>query len=88
MNNFIADPIAVSKSRYTQEVHQVMSLSILTLACLLFYNPVLNNQFQSLWDDQWVVMNGYTEAGLGWENIVRIFSEFYNGQYAPINQLL
>ena len=87
MNDVIAEPIAVSRSRYTQEVHQVISLSILTLACLLFYFPVLNNQFQSLWDDQWVVMNGYTEAGLGWDNILKIFIEFYHGQYAPINQL-
>lgn len=49
--------------------------------------PVLFHQFQSKWDDQWVVVNDYTSSGLNFINIYLIFGEFYHGQYAPINQL-
>lgn len=55
--------------------------------CLLIYGPVIFHQFQFYWDDQWVVMNDYTEGGFNIENIVAILTEFYHGQYAPVNQL-
>lgn len=40
------------------------------------------------WDDQWVVVNRYTEGGVNFENISAIFTEFYSSQYAPFNELL
>lgn len=59
----------------------------LVVANLVVYWPTFSNQFQLKWDDWWVVMNEYTEGGWSVENISRIVSEFYHGQYAPINEL-
>ena len=52
------------------------------------YYPVLGNDFQNLWDDQFLVINGYTESGWNAYNIRAIFTDFYSGQYAPLNELL
>lgn len=59
----------------------------LVLICLLVYYPTFNNQFQNFWDDQWVVINHYTNDGFTRKNLWAILSEFYHGQYAPVNQL-
>ncbi|MDR2473856.1 MAG: glycosyltransferase family 39 protein [Tannerella sp.] len=60
----------------------------LVIISIAVYFPSLGNDFMSLWDDQWVVMNHYTESGFTWENFWAIMTEFYNGQYAPFNELL
>lgn len=62
--------------------------AFLILACLIVYWPVLSHQFQYMWDDQWQVINRYTEMPLTWHNLWTIFTEFYGGQYSPINQLI
>lgn len=59
---------------------------ILTSIALLIYWPVLFNQFQLYWDDHWVVMNEYTEKGLALPNLWKVLTEFYHGQYAPVNE--
>lgn len=63
-----------------------LSVSLI-LVCFLVYFPTFNNQFQSFWDDQWVVVNHYTNDGFTRKNLWAILSEFYHGQYAPVNQL-
>ncbi|MGF7082724.1 hypothetical protein [Mucilaginibacter sp. UYCu711] len=63
-----------------------LSVSLL-LVCFLVYFPTFNNQFQNFWDDQWVVINHYTNDGFTRKNLWAILSEFYHGQYAPVNQL-
>jgi hypothetical protein len=55
---------------------------------VIVYCPILFNDFLFLWDDQWVVINRYTEGGLNLWNLWYIFSEYYHGQYAPFNELL
>lgn len=66
----------------------VWSVATLVLFTLIVYFPVFSHQFQTHWDDQWVVINPYTENGLNAENLWAILTEFYKGQYAPLNQLL
>lgn len=61
---------------------------LLITACVVVYFPVLCNDFLNFWDDQWVVMNRYTEGGLCLNNLWAILTEFYHGQYAPFNELL
>ncbi len=61
-------------------------IMLLTGICIsegsvLFFN------FQLKWDDQWVVINTYTDNGLTLSTIKAIFTEFYHGQYAPVNQI-
>lgn len=61
---------------------------LLLLACLLVYYPILGNELLDFWDDQWVVMNIYTESGFTLTNIINILTHFYHGQYAPFNEYL
>jgi hypothetical protein len=49
---------------------------------------VLWNDFLYAWDDQWVAINHFTEAGWTWDNLWRIFTEYYHGQYSPANEFL
>lgn len=65
-----------------------MYLPVIVFAGILVYYPILSNQLLNLWDDQWVVMNPYTEGGLTIRNALRILIEFYHGQYAPFNEYL
>lgn len=60
---------------------------VLLILILLIYHQVHSFDFLSAWDDQWFVTNEYTEGGLQFDNIYLIFTEFYRGQYAPLNQL-
>jgi hypothetical protein len=67
--------------------HVTASVVVLVSLTLLVYFPVFSHQFQTHWDDQWVVINPYTENGLNPQNLWAILTEFYKGQYAPLNQL-
>jgi hypothetical protein len=59
----------------------ILSLGIATLW------QIHNLSFIIGWDDQTFVTNHYTEDGLARKNIYAILTEFYHGQYAPVNQL-
>jgi hypothetical protein len=65
---------------------QLSACLALGLAVFAVYFPALSNGFLMLWDDQWVVINNYTYHGLAPDNLWRILTEFYHGQYAPLNQ--
>ena len=60
---------------------------LLLVACLAVYLPSLWNGFQLGWDDQWYVMNRYTEDGFTQANLRAVFTDFYYGQYSPVNVL-
>lgn len=61
---------------------------LLVLAAVAVYFPILGHDFLYFWDDQWVVMNHYTEGGFTLTNLRLILTEYYHGQYAPLNELL
>lgn len=60
---------------------------ILIIIVILIYYPVINHDFLYLWDDHWVVINHYTTEGFSWYNLYHIFTDFYHGQYSPLNQI-
>lgn len=59
----------------------------LIVVILVVYYPILKHDFLYTWDDRWQVLSVYTYNGLTWKNINNIFSNFYMGQYSPLNQL-
>lgn len=59
----------------------------LFISILVFY-PILFNDFLTGWDDQWMVMNHYTEGGITASNLWAILTEYYHGQYGPVNELM
>ena len=61
---------------------------LLIVSASAVYFPVLGHDFLYYWDDQWQVMNQYTEGGWNMRNLWAIFTEFLGGQYSPINELL
>lgn len=63
-------------------------LLFLTVLVFIIYFPILGNNFLDFWDDQWVVMNNYTERGINSENVWAILTDFYQGQYAPLNEYM
>lgn len=65
----------------------LLSIIVLVLLSICVYSPVFTHQFQMYWDDQWVVINVYSENGINKYNLWAILTEFYHGQYAPLNQL-
>ena len=73
-----------SHSKYSSWLYPIL----LILGVLAVYFPVLGHDFQYQWDDQWIVMNHYTEGGFNLQNLWAILTGFHGGQYAPLNETL
>lgn len=69
-------------------VKKIIYPIILIVVALIVYYPILGNQLLDFWDDQWVVMNAFTENGISINNLCLIMTSFYHGQYAPFNEYL
>lgn len=65
----------------------LFSFMLLYGVVLVCYSPVFTNGFLDSWDDQWMVMNVFTESGFRIENLVAIFTQSYKGQYSPLVEL-
>jgi len=66
--------------------HILLSVVVLVAVSIAIYYPVFDYPFMKGWDDQWQVLNFYTASGISSNSIISIFSEFYEGQYSPLNQ--
>ncbi|SFW61521.1 hypothetical protein SAMN05661012_02973 [Chitinophaga sancti] len=75
-----------SGDRIQMKTINLVVIAFLITCCLITYQQVFNNDFQYKWDDQWVVINPYTEEGLNHYNLWNVLTEFYHGQYAPVNE--
>jgi hypothetical protein len=75
-------------NRFLPDRRTGLSLLLLTAITLLVYSPVLWNDFLYYWDDQWQVMNHFTEGGINAQNLWAILTGFYGGQYSPVCQYL
>ena len=64
------------------------SFLLIILSCVIIYTPVLGFDFQRGWDDNWMVMNHYTVFGFSWINLKAVFTEYFNAQYGPVNQVI
>jgi hypothetical protein len=89
MNNSVKSaiiPQVFSGDRiHLKKINLIVVVSLIS-CCLITYWQVFNNDFQYKWDDQWVVINPYTEEGLNQYNLWNVLTEFYHGQYAPVNE--
>lgn len=61
-------------------------ISLVIIAVIAFVS-IIEHGFLFEWDDQWVVINRFTDAGLSLINLLEVLTRFYNGQYAPFNEL-
>lgn len=69
------------------KLNEKTAIGCIILLCIMAYIPILGNKFMTAWDDGWQVINNYTET-LSWYNIKLIFTDYYYGQYSPVNQFL
>ena len=67
--------------------HSILPPLTLALITLALYVQILGHDFFYHWDDQWVVINSFTENGLSASNLWSVLTTFYHGQYAPMNEL-
>lgn len=70
------------KNIYNNSIFHVITLISVTA---IVYFPILGNDFVLYWDDQWQIMNYYTQGRVTFENLRAILTEFYHGQYSPVN---
>jgi len=75
-----------SKTFFHARVH-LPYIILLILGVAIIYWPVYKFNFLIGWDDQWLVTNRYTENGCKWDNLYEIWTAYYRGQYAPLNQM-
>lgn len=61
-------------------------LAVLYISVLIVYWQVNKFEFLIGWDDQWYITNHYTENGFSRKNLYAILTDFFYGQYAPVNQ--
>ena len=47
----------------------------------------MSQVFLDSWDDQWMVMNVFTESDFRKENLMEVFTQSYKGQYSPLVEL-
>jgi len=73
---------ALSKISFNKKFY--VGIFLLLIIC---YREFALLQFQMEWDDYWVVINRFTNLGFDSDNISSVFSEFYHGQYSPINEM-
>ena len=58
------------------------------LLTVVVFSPTFGNGFQMGWDDQWMVMNGFTVQNINYNYIKELFCTPFNGQWGPLNQLM
>lgn len=68
------------------EKKEVFCVLIIVSIILGLFFRTFRYEFLIGWDDQWFVTNHYTENGFTLDNIWSILTEYYYGQYAPVNQ--
>ena len=77
----------MKKSESVNVCYSMCSCLILAIITFLVYYSTLKNGFLTGWDDQWMVMNVFTESGFRMENLIAVFTQSYKGQYSPLVEL-
>ncbi|MBW6480114.1 MAG: hypothetical protein K0B37_11865 [Bacteroidales bacterium] len=55
---------------------------------IMVYLPTFYNDFQYEWDDQWQVLTNPFVTDVNSENLIFHFTNYYHGQYSPVNTLV
>ncbi|OFY17146.1 MAG: hypothetical protein A2X02_09290 [Bacteroidetes bacterium GWF2_29_10] len=65
---------------------QIIILSLIITLTFIFFFPSLNNKFTN-WDDEAYVLNDPLIENLNFESLKNLFTQYYLGNYHPINLL-
>ena len=61
---------------------------LLIVMTLVVFSPSLFNDFQMAWDDKWQVLENPYVIDPSFNNLFYHFTEFYSGQYSPVNTMV
>jgi protein O-mannosyl-transferase len=71
----------------SRDKHGVIFCLSLAAATLLFYNPIIRNQFLDFDDLAYIRKNFHIQGGLNWETVKWSFTTFYQGNWHPLTWL-
>ena len=60
---------------------------LLVAATLVFYNPVVHNQFTDFDDSVYILRNAPVQSGLSWQTVKWSFTTFHAGYWHPLTWL-
>lgn len=75
---------------YKYKINWVGIIGLLFLSfsiIILCHSPLFSNGFLYSWDDQWMVINKFTERGWSLDNLITVFTKPYKAQFSPLVQL-
>jgi len=71
----------------SREKNVVIYALLLVAATLVFYNPVVRNQFVDFDDLSYIVKNNHVLSGVTWTTVKWSFSTFRDGNWHPLTWL-
>jgi tetratricopeptide (TPR) repeat protein len=71
----------------SREMRVVIYCLVLVAAALVFYNPVIYNQFIAFDDSSYILKNSWVQSGLTWDTVKWSFTTFRDGNWHPLTWL-
>jgi protein O-mannosyl-transferase len=75
------DPSTSGESRI------LISCLLLVVVTLVFYNPIVHNQFTGFDDWSYILKNAHVQSGLTWDTVKWSFTTFHEGNWHPLTWL-
>src|SRR6266446_319080 len=71
----------------SREAHVVILCLLLVAATLVFYNPIIHNQFIDFDDSSYILKNSWVQGGLTWDTVKWSFTTLREGNWHPLTWL-
>jgi Tfp pilus assembly protein PilF len=81
-NEYPDDPSRLEKTK--SHLWPVMMLLAVTLAV---YGQIIGHEFLTVWDDNYYVTTNEAVQGISWQHLRAAFTDYYLGNYAPVQIL-
>jgi len=82
ISNEIKNPVNEAVATHRHKFWKYAIVAVLFVTLLVFI-PATNNDFVN-WDDDWQIIENELIRSLSPDNLNKIYTEFYHGQYSPI----
>jgi tetratricopeptide (TPR) repeat protein len=71
----------------SREIRVIIYCLVLVAATLVFYNPVIHNQFIAFDDSSYILKNSWVQNGVTWDTVKWSFTTFRDGNWHPLTWL-
>ena len=83
----LSKQLAPVEADQSGEIRIVISCLLLVAATLVFYNPLVHNQFTGFDDWSYILKNQHVQNGLSWDTVKWSFTTFHEGNWHPLTWL-